>query len=178
LYLGFRQWSPGRVKGLFRPMQILAAASIAFSHGMNDAQKSMGVILLALIGAGMLGQGADVPLWVKVSCAVAMAAGTAIGGWKIIKTMGSKITKLHPINGFAADITSAGVIFGASQLGLPVSTTHVAASSIIGVGATRRVTAVRWGVAGNMLIAWVFTIPITFTLSAALYAATKAVFSL
>ncbi|MEB3222965.1 MAG: inorganic phosphate transporter [Candidatus Sericytochromatia bacterium] len=174
LYVACRRWAPGAVRQTFRPLQVLAAAFISFTHGMNDAQKSMGVILLALIGAGTLGQGAEVPLWVKLSCAVAMACGTAVGGWKIIKTMGTKIVKLQPINGFAADVTSASVILGASTLGLPVSTTHVAASSILGVGSTRRLSAVRWGVAGNMVLAWIFTIPITFALSAGLFGASQA----
>ncbi|MEB3198233.1 MAG: inorganic phosphate transporter [Candidatus Sericytochromatia bacterium] len=173
LYLICRCWAPGTVRQTFRPMQVLAAAFISFTHGMNDAQKSMGVILLALIGAGALGGGAEVPLWVKLSCAIAMAGGTAVGGWKIIKTMGTKIVKLQPINGFAADFTSASVILGASSLGLPVSTTHVAASSILGVGSTRRLSAVRWGVAGTMVLAWIFTIPITFTLSAGMYGIVK-----
>jgi PiT family inorganic phosphate transporter len=144
LYLLCRQWAPSTVRKTFRPLQVLAGAFISFTHGMNDAQKSMGVILLALIGAGSLGQGADVPLWVKLSCAVAMAAGTAVGGWRIIKTMGTKIVKMEPINGFSAELTSASVIFGASSLGLPVSTTHVAASSIMGVGSARRVCGGGW----------------------------------
>jgi PiT family inorganic phosphate transporter len=174
LYLGCARWAPGAVRRTFRPMQVLAAAFISFTHGMNDAQKSMGIILLAMMGAGVLGGEAGVPLWVKLSCALAMAGGTAVGGWKIIKTMGTKIVKLQPINGFAADFTSASVILGASSLGLPVSTTHVAASSILGVGSTRRLSAVRWGVAGNMVLAWVFTIPITFTLSAGLCGVVRA----
>ena len=176
LYWIFRNWLPHNVKTLFRPLQVVAAAFIAFTHGANDAQKAMGIILLALIGAGMLGADAGVPLWVKVSCAVAMAAGTASGGWKIIKTMGTKIVKLQPINGFASDFTSASVIAGATILGLPVSTTHVASSAIMGVGSTKRVSAVRWGVAGNMLIAWVVTIPITFSLAAVLYWALQYLF--
>jgi PiT family inorganic phosphate transporter len=176
LYWIFRGWLPHNVKALFRPLQVLAAAFISFTHGANDAQKSMGIILLAMIGAGALPGDAGVPLWVKVACAVAMAAGTASGGWKIIKTMGTKIVKLQPINGFASDFTSATVIMGATQLGLPVSTTHVASSAIMGVGSTKRFSAVRWGVAGNMLIAWVVTIPITFTLAMGLYWALQYVF--
>lgn len=176
LYWIFRGWLPHNVKALFRPLQVLSAAFIAFTHGANDAQKAMGIILLALIGAGMLGADAGVPFWVKVSCALAMALGTASGGWKIIKTMGTKIVKLQPINGFASDFTSATVILGATQLGLPVSTTHVASSAIMGVGSTRRFSAVRWGVAGNMLIAWVVTIPITFGLAMLLYWALQYIF--
>ncbi len=176
LYWIFRGWLPHNVKALFRPLQILAAAFIAFSHGANDAQKSMGIILLAMIGAGALPSDAGVPLWVMVACALAMAAGTASGGWKIIKTMGTKIVKLQPINGFASDFVSATVILGATQLGLPVSTTHVASSAIMGVGSTKRFSAVRWGVAGNMMIAWVVTIPITFALAMGLYWALQYVF--
>jgi PiT family inorganic phosphate transporter len=169
LFWGFRRWVPSRVKRLFRPLQIVAAAFISFTHGANDAQKSMGIILLALIGAQQLPSGAEVPNWVKFSCALAMALGTASGGWKIIKTMGSRVTKLEPITGFAADLTSASVILTATHFGLPVSTTHVAASSIMGVGSSRRLSAVRWGKAGEMLVAWLITIPITSSLSALLY---------
>jgi PiT family inorganic phosphate transporter len=169
LFFAFREWTPGNVRGLFRPLQVLAAALISFTHGANDAQKSMGIILLALIGANMLAANADVPLWVKVTCTVAMAAGTGVGGWKIIKTMGGKVVKLQPLTGFAVDLTSAGVILGATQIGLPVSTTHVVAGSIMGVGSSKRLSAVRWGVAANMLVAWVVTIPITFALAWGVY---------
>lgn len=169
MYFFLRRTAPKKIRQVFRPAQVMAAAAMSFSHGLNDAQKSMGIILLALIGAGQVGITAGVPLWVKVSCAVAMAAGTAVGGWKIIKTMGAKIVKLQPASGFAADLTSASIIFSASSLGLPVSTTHVAASSIMGVGFTGGAKAVNWAVAGNIVLAWLFTIPATFTLGAALF---------
>lgn len=169
LFWIFRAWIPSVVKATFRPLQIVAAAFISFTHGANDAQKSMGIILLALIGAHQLHSGDGVPFWVKVSCALAMALGTSVGGWKIIKTMGSRVTRLEPINGFAADLASASIILSATQLGLPVSTTHVAASSIMGVGSARRVSAVRWGKAGEMFVAWIITIPITSAIAAIVY---------
>jgi PiT family inorganic phosphate transporter len=169
LFYTFRDWAPAQVRGIFRPMQVFAAALISFSHGANDAQKSMGIILLALIGANMLAANAEVPLWVKITCTLAMAGGTGVGGWKIIKTMGGKVVKLQPLTGFAVDMTSAGVILGATQIGLPVSTTHVVAGSLMGVGSSKRLSAVRWGVAGNMLVAWVVTIPITFALAWGVY---------
>lgn len=169
MYYVLRRQAPKRIRRIFRPAQVLAASAMSFSHGLNDAQKSMGIILLALIGAHQVGIHEGVPLWVKVSCAFAMAGGTAVGGWKIIKTMGAKIVKLQPASGFASDLTSASVIFSASTLGLPVSTTHVAASSIMGVGFTGGPKAVNWTVAGNIVMAWLFTIPATFTLGAALF---------
>lgn len=160
----FRHFLPNKVRDIFRVGQIFAAAFISFSHGSNDAQKAMGIITMALVSAGYL-QDFVVPTWVMWACALSIAVGTASGGWKIIKTMGTKIVKLQPLQGFGADLSSAIIISSASQLGLPVSTTHVAAGSIMGVGSTRRFSAVRWGVAGNMLLAWVFTIPITSTLA-------------
>ncbi len=168
LYWVFRRFLPHQVRDIFRFGQIFAAAFISFSHGSNDAQKAMGIITMALISAGMLDD-FTVPVWVMVACATAMGLGTASGGWKIIKTMGSKIVKLQPIQGFGADMTSAFVITTASHFGLPVSTTHVAAGSIMGVGSTRRFSAVRWGVAGNMLAAWLVTIPITAVLAYVIY---------
>ncbi|MEB3300187.1 MAG: inorganic phosphate transporter [Candidatus Sericytochromatia bacterium] len=174
LFWAFRSWVPSVVKATFRPLQILAAAFISFTHGANDAQKSMGIILLALIGAQQLHAGDGVPFWVKISCALAMAMGTSVGGWKIIKTMGSRVTRLEPINGFAADLASASIILSATNLGLPVSTTHVAASSIMGVGSARRVSAVRWGKAGEMFVAWIITIPITSAIAALVFLAVRA----
>jgi len=143
----------------FRRLQIVSAAFMAFSHGSNDAQKTMGVVTLALISSHLLPSQAAVPLWVVLSSAVAMALGTAVGGWRIIKTMGSKLVDLTPAHGFAAETAAATVILIASHLGLPISTTHVIASSILGVGATRRANSVRWGTATNILLAWVLTIP-------------------
>lgn len=160
LYWIFRKLRPSQVRRWFRSFQVLSAAFMSFSHGTNDAQKSMGMITMALVAFGFI-QDFHVPLWVVIACATAMGLGTSAGGWKIIKTMGSKIVKLQPIHGFAADLTSAVVITTASHLGLPVSTTHVVSSAIMGVGSTQRLSAVRWGVAGNILSAWVMTIPIT-----------------
>jgi len=143
----------------FRRLQLVSAAFMAFSHGSNDAQKTMGVVTLALISSHLLPSQAAVPLWVILSSAVAMALGTAVGGWRIIKTMGSKLVDLTPAHGFAAETAAATVILIATHLGLPISTTHVIASSILGVGATRRANSVRWGTATNILLAWVLTIP-------------------
>lgn len=168
----FRRALPSTVTNLFRPLQVFAAGFMAFSHGMNDAQKAMGIITLALVAGGFLTV-FTVPLWVKLAAAAAMALGTSAGGWKIIKTMGTRIVKLQPINGFASDTAAALTISGATAFGLPVSTTHVVSGAIMGVGATRRLSAVRWGVAGNMVLAWVFTIPITAILAAVLYALFK-----
>lgn len=168
LYWTFRRLMPHQVRDFFRILQVFAAAFINFSHGSNDAQKSMGIITMALFSAGYLPT-FKVPLWVIVACALSMALGTSSGGWKIIKTMGTKIVKLQPIQGFGADLTTGLVITIATHFGLPVSTTHVAAGSIMGVGSTRRFSAVRWGVAGNMLIAWLVTIPITALLAFLVY---------
>ncbi|MEB3196683.1 MAG: inorganic phosphate transporter [Candidatus Sericytochromatia bacterium] len=167
----FRSALPSTVTNMFRPLQILAAGFMSFSHGTNDAQKAMGIITLALFSGGLLdpARGFEVPMWVKLAAASAMALGTSAGGWKIIKTMGTRIVKLQPINGFASDTAAALTITTASQFGLPVSTTHVVSGAIMGVGATKRVSAVRWGVAGNMVLAWVFTIPITSSLAAFIY---------
>jgi PiT family inorganic phosphate transporter len=137
---------------------------MAFTHGTNDAQKSMGIIALGLIIAGKLnGAGAhvNVPIWVKLSCATAMGLGTASGGLRIIKTMGTKIVKLRPIHGFAAETSAAIVLFATAHFGIPVSTTHVISGAIMGVGTCMNVSAVRWGVAGNILVAWVLTIPVS-----------------
>ena len=142
----------------FRNAQVLSAGIMALSHGLNDAQKTMGVITLALLIFGQI-DSITVPLWVKLTCALAMAAGTSVGGWKIVKTMGHKIFKLEPVHGFAAETSAALVIAGASILGAPISTTHTITACIFGVGSTKRLSAVRWGVAGNLLIAWCLTIP-------------------
>ncbi len=160
--------APAKVNSKFKRMQILTASMMAFSHGSNDAQKAMGIITLALLSSGYITT-MEVPLWVKVSAALAMGLGTAAGGWRIIRTMGSKIFKLEPISGFAADLNSSIVVFGATLLHLPVSTTHVVSGSIMGVGTAKRINAVRWGVAQQMLMAWVLTIPCTALVSAIFY---------
>jgi len=149
---------PGRVSASFRHLQILSAAAMAFTHGLNDAQKSMGIITMALVSARMIPEPV-VPTWVVLSCAVAMALGTSVGGWRIIKTMGHKIIRLEPVHGFAAETSSAIVLFVTSHFGMPVSTTHVISGSIFGVGASKRLSAVRWGVAQSMVMAWVLTLP-------------------
>jgi inorganic phosphate transporter, PiT family len=158
LYRTMFKQTPHIVNEYFRKLQLLSSAFMAFSHGANDAQKTMGIMTLALVTAGYLDT-FQVPLWVIVVAASAMAAGTAAGGWRIIKTMGHKIIKLEPVHGFAAETAAATVIQVATHMGLPVSTTHVISSSIMGVGASRRLSAVRWGVAGNIFVAWVLTIP-------------------
>ena len=148
------------VNNFFKKSQIFSASIMALSHGLNDAQKTMGVITLGLVIFGYIpGDNMHIPTWVKVACALAMAAGTATGGWKIIKTMGQKIFKLEPVHGFAAETSAAAVIACASVIGAPISTTHTITACIFGVGSTKRLSAVRWGIAGNLLIAWVLTIP-------------------
>lgn len=175
LFNTFGRFSPSSVNHKFKKMQVLSAAMMAFSHGSNDAQKSMGIITLALLSGGYLNS-FEVPDYVKVLCATAMACGTAVGGWRIIKTIGGKIFKLEPISGFAADLNSSVVIFTATLLHLPVSTTHVVSGSIMGVGTAKRVNAVRWGVAQQMVLAWVLTIPCTAIMGAVAYKIVCAVF--
>ncbi|MBO6171601.1 MAG: inorganic phosphate transporter [Desulfovibrio sp.] len=147
-----------RVSALFRRLQLCSAAFMATSHGLNDAQKTMGVVTLALFIFGRV-ESVDVPLWVKLSCAGAMALGTAVGGWKIVRTMGSRIFKLEPVHGFTAESSATLVIAGASALGCPVSTTHTISACIFGVGSVRRLSAVRWSVAQSLVTAWVLTLP-------------------
>jgi PiT family inorganic phosphate transporter len=156
----FHKSPAGKVNRWFKHLQIVSASFMALSHGSNDAQKVMGIITMALVGAGYyVNQDFHVPLWVVIACASAMAAGTAAGGWRIIKTMGVKMIRLQPVHGFAAETAAAVTILTASHLGAPVSTTHVISSSIMGVGSAKRLTAVRWGTAGSMAVAWVLTIP-------------------
>lgn len=154
----FRNKAPHNLNKGFRKLQVLSAAFMAFSHGTADAQKSMGVITMALVSYGAL-QTFHVPAWVMISCALAMALGTAVGGWRIIKTVGRDFVKLQPVHGFCVETASAGVILGASAIGMPTSTTHVITSTILGVGLSKRLSAVNWQVAGRILWAWVLTIP-------------------
>jgi len=158
LFWIFSGSSPARVNAHFRKLQILSACTASFAHGSNDAQKTMGIITMTLVSGGLIAS-FSVPLWVKILCALAMASGTAFGGWKIIRTMGGKIFRIEPINGFAADFTASAIIWGASLLGAPVSTTHVVSSSIMGVGAAKRFGGVRWNIARQIVIAWFVTIP-------------------
>lgn len=152
----------------FRIFQIFTAALQAYTHGTNDAQKAMGIITMALI-ANNYQQTDDIQTWVQISCAIAMGLGTSIGGWKIIKTVGGKIMKIRPVNGVAADLTGAMIIFGATFIHLPVSTTHVISSSILGVGSAHRLKGVKWGTAQRMLITWVITLPISALVAAISY---------
>ena len=158
-----------RINRLFRRGQLVSAAAFSLGHGGNDAQKTMGVILAVLIGSGNLPVGADVPLWVILSAHTAIGLGTLSGGWRIVKTMGSKITRLQPIGGVAAETAAAATLFFASHAGIPVSTTHTIAGGIVGVGASRRLSAVRWGVAGRVVWAWILTIPGAWIIAAATY---------
>jgi PiT family inorganic phosphate transporter len=154
---------------LFRRLQVLSAASYSLSHGMNDAQKTMGIIAVVLFSSGYLGPTFHIPLWIVISCHFVIAMGTMAGGWRIVKTMGTKITKLQPMGGFCAETAAAISIIGASMAGIPVSTTHTITGAIVGVGATKRLTAVRWGVAGTIVWAWILTIPVSALISAGLY---------
>ncbi|MGH2535009.1 MAG: inorganic phosphate transporter [Thermomicrobiales bacterium] len=166
----FAKRAPRLVNRIFGRLQVVSAAYMAFSHGGNDAQKTMGVITLALASYyGWSGDEWRVPTWVIISAALAMGAGTAVGGWRIVRTMGLKVVELRPIDGFAAETAAATVIEAASRLGIPVSTTHVISSAIMGVGATRRASAVRWGVAGRIVAAWVVTIPVCVLLGWIIY---------
>ena len=165
----FRGANPSRLNGRFRRLQVVSAGFMAFSHGSNDAQKTMGIMTLALITAGVLPAGSTIPLWVIVLAASAISLGTAAGGWRIIKTMGQRVVKLDPVHGFAAETTAATIILTASHFGMPVSTTHVISSAIIGVGASDRLSAVRWGVAGNIVVAWILTIPASGLAAAVAY---------
>jgi len=153
---------------LFSRLQLVSAAFMAFSHGANDAQKAMGIITLALLSAGQI-TSAEVPMWVIVACALAMGLGTAVGGWKIVRTLGMRILKLEPVHGFAAETAAAAVLLATAHIGLPVSTTHTITSSIMGVGVVKRLSAVRWGVTARILYAWIFTLPGTALLAALIY---------
>ncbi|MCY3023916.1 MAG: inorganic phosphate transporter [Planctomycetota bacterium] len=181
-----RRSAPSSVNRLFRRLQLISASSMAFSHGSNDAQKAMGIITMALVSyyaqhpgpsSVVIAQGPKgmvIPLWVILTCATAMALGTAAGGWRIIKTMGQKIIKLKPIHGFAAETAGAMVIQVATHaFHAPVSTTHVISSSIMGVGASQRASAVRWGIAGHIFIAWILTLPVSALMASLLYCALR-----
>jgi PiT family inorganic phosphate transporter len=169
LYWIFRRASPGQVTGIFRRLQLVSSAAYSLGHGGNDAQKTMGIILAILIAAGYLGKDADIPGWVAMSCYAAMGLGTLAGGWRIVKTMGQKICLLQPPHGFCAETAGAISIFVSTWLKIPVSTTHVITGSIIGVGSTRGLHAVKWGVARRVVWAWILTIPISALIGAFLY---------
>jgi PiT family inorganic phosphate transporter len=178
LMAGFGKRSPSFVDSTFRRGQLVSAALYSLGHGGNDAQKTMGIITAALIATGHLakhGHGRGVPLWVVLSCHAAMALGTMTGGWRIVRTLGMGVAKLQPVGGFAAETSGAITLFFATKLGIPVSTTHTIAGAIMGVGSVTKLSAVRWGVAGRMVVAWLLTIPcaaaiagLTFLLASAL----------
>ncbi|HEX5641814.1 MAG TPA: anion permease [Thermoleophilia bacterium] len=167
-----RQLAP--VNKWFRRLQPISAGFMAFSHGANDAQKTMGIIALALFASGQIDT-FTIPTWVKIVCALAMALGTYSGGWRIIHTLGTKVIKLDPIHGFAAETAAASVIQVATHFGVPVSTTHTITAAIMGVGSTQRLSAVRWGVAGNIVTAWILTLPAAGLVGAGVYLAGEAI---
>ena len=165
---------PGTVSRGYRLGQIISGGMLSLSHGTNDAQKTMGIIFLALVANGNLSADADIPTWVVVSAATAIALGTYVGGWRIIRTMGTRIIKMDPAQGFAAQGVGAAVILSASHVGFPLSTTHVISGAIMGAGAAKRFSAVRWGVAGNIVTAWVLTLPASAAVGALTYGVTRA----
>ncbi|MBN8750694.1 Low-affinity inorganic phosphate transporter 1 [Xylophilus ampelinus] len=167
---GFRRSTPSRVDRWFRRLQLVSAGAYSLGHGGNDAQKTIGIIWMLLIATGYASASAsEPPLWTIVSCYTAIAMGTMFGGWRIVRTMGQKITKLKPVGGFCAETGGALTLFIATALGIPVSTTHTITGAIVGVGATQRMSAVRWGVAGNIVWAWIFTIPAAAFVAAIAY---------
>jgi phosphate/sulfate permease len=168
LYWSFRNARPAAASSGFRKAQTVSAALMAFSHGSNDAQKTMGVIALALLAAGRIDH-FFVPLWVKLASALTIGLGTFSGGKRIIRTLGMRLVKLQPIDGFAAETAASAVLLGTAHLGFPVSTTHVITSSIMGVGATKRLSAVKWGVTFNILVAWLLTLPMAAAIAAVVY---------
>ena len=171
----FRRWAPFKLDHLFRRLQLISAGLYSLGHGGNDAQKTMGIITGLLVSGGYL-EKFEVPLWVILISHAAIALGTMFGGWRIVKTMGTKITKLQPFGGFCAETAGAITLFVATRLGIPVSTTHTITGAIIGVGATRRLSAVKWGVAGTIIWAWVLTIPLSALVSAITYVVVRPFF--
>lgn len=172
-----RQWKPQVVSNVFGNAQLVSVSWMAWEHGKNDAQKVMGVITLALVAGGFQSE-IEVPVWVKLACATVMGLGTAAGGWKVIRTLGTGLIKIQPIHGFAAETAASITLAIAAHNGVPVSTTHTITGSIMGVGATRRLSAVRWGLGGKILLAWVFTLPMCALLAGATYAALALLFGL
>lgn len=166
----FVRYTPRTVDGTFRSLQFVSASLYSLGHGGNDAQKTMGIIAVLLFSQGYLGGEFHVPFWVVITCQAAMGLGTLFGGWRIVNTMGSKITRLSPMQGFCAETGGAITLFGATWLGIPVSTTHTITGAIVGVGAARRVSAVRWNVASNIVMAWIITLPASGLISALCYA--------
>jgi inorganic phosphate transporter, PiT family len=169
----FVRFTPHAVDGTFRSLQFVSASLYSLGHGGNDAQKTMGIIAVLLFSQGHLGADFYVPFWVVITCQAAMGLGTLFGGWRIVNTMGSKITRLSPMQGFCAETGGAITLFGATWLGIPVSTTHTITGAIVGVGAARKVSAVRWNVASNIVTAWIITIPASGIISASCYALSR-----
>jgi PiT family inorganic phosphate transporter len=168
-----RNSNMARSDKLYRKLQFVSSAVYSLGHGMNDAQKTIGIIAILLYSKGLIDSSFNIPYWIIIMCYSVIALGTMFGGWRIVKTMGTKITKLRPIGGFSAEAAAACSIIGASIAGIPVSTTHTITGAIVGVGATKRMNAVRWGVAGNIIWAWILTIPISALISALIYLALK-----
>jgi inorganic phosphate transporter, PiT family len=164
-----RNVNPSKVDNIFRKMQLLSSAAYSLGHGGNDAQKVMGIIAAALVAQGLIGDVKHIPYWVPVACYTAIGLGTLFGGWRIVKTMGQKITKLKPFEGFCAETAGAITLFGTGSFGIPVSTTHTITGSIMGAGAVKRLSAVRWGVTINIVWAWILTIPVSGIISATIY---------
>jgi inorganic phosphate transporter, PiT family len=164
-----KNYSPSGVDRWFRRLQLLSASAFSLGHGGNDAQKSMGIIWVALIASNKVAKNAPIDLWIVLSCHAAIALGTLFGGWRIVKTMGQRITKLKPFEGFCAETAGAITLFGATHFGIPVSTTHTITGSIIGVGATKRMSAVKWGVTTKIFWAWLLTIPVSSLIGASIY---------
>jgi inorganic phosphate transporter, PiT family len=165
----FVRSSPSAVDNTFRSLQFVSASLYSLGHGGNDAQKTMGIIAVLLYSQGLLGPTFHIPLWIILSCQAAMALGTLVGGWRIVHTLGSRITRLHPVQGFCAEAGGAITLFLATYFGIPVSTTHTITGAIIGVGAARKTAAVRWNVAGDVILAWIVTLPAAALLGAAFY---------
>jgi len=163
----FYRTSPARVDRWFRRLQLLSAAMYSLGHGGNDAQKTMGIIWLILLAGGVVGVNEELPAWVGYACFSAIALGTLFGGWRIVKTMGQKLAKLKPVSGFAAETGGAITLFAATAMGIPVSTTHTITGAIMGAGSTMKASSVRWGLAGNIVWAWIFTIPASALIAAA-----------
>jgi PiT family inorganic phosphate transporter len=175
LYWAFVWITPGAGNRLFRYGQMLSGTWFAFTHGANDAQKTMGVIALALFAHGSLDE-FEIPTWVKISAGLAIAAGTYVGGWRIMRTLGQRVFKMEPVDGFAAQVSAGTVLYAATHFGFPVSTTQCISGAVMGAGATKRFSAVRWGVAGNIILAWVLTIPAAAIVAGALYWPLEALF--
>ena len=175
IYWVFRRLTRGVANRGFRPGQLVSGTFVAFTHGANDAQKTMGVIALALFANGNLEE-FEIPTWVKISAGLSIAAGTYVGGWRIMRTLGQRLYKMEPESGFAAQSAAGATIYAATKYGYPLSTTHVISGAVLGAGSTQRLSAVRWGVAGNIVVAWVLTIPAAAAVAALLYWPIQAIF--